>query len=82
MKALFVFILMLTGCATKKHDQYVYDSLFDIRSEINKLHYYIEHDKCFTSYAICKIDNRKDCWKMHEDCVIAVYRKWMELNDK
>lgn len=50
-----------------------------LKEDVRQLQYYIDHDKCFISYAIClgekKVDS-KVCWNRHETCVVDVYHQW------
>jgi hypothetical protein len=54
------------------------DSIESLRKSIRQLDYFINHDKCFISYAVClgEKKNQKTCFKTHEACVIAVYKQF------
>ena len=88
MRILLLLSLALASCVTprsldeapKKADREVYEnSLGEIKGEIRRLDYYIDHERCFTVYAICLGEQKKpkkECWSQHEACVIRVYHQW------
>jgi hypothetical protein len=89
MKKLLLTTFLLASCATggqkplepvkQVQSSNVESRLNDIDSNILKLEYYIAHDKCFTSYAVCMVDKKKNCWSQHEQCVIAVYNQYKKF---
>ena len=84
MRIILVLSLLLTSCATK--ETHVLSAINDLRlenklitEELKKLDYYIKHDKCFITYAICLGEKKPKCWAQHEDCVVDVYKEWMRF---
>jgi hypothetical protein len=92
MKTLLVTAMLLVSCATprsldkvpkKKDPEISENALFELKNElktdIRRLDYYIDHERCFTVYAICLGEQkkpRKECWNQHESCVIRVYHQY------
>lgn len=86
---LLILSLLLASCATPKKSIDVQaeeikvglaeKQINALREDIRRLDYYIDHERCFTVYAIClgeKKKPQKECWAQHEACVIRVYKQW------
>lgn len=84
MKILLLSVLILTGCVTFEQeapveDVFVRNDIEALQDNIRRLDYFIDHNMCFTTYAVCLGEKKKDsklCWKEHEACVIRVYKQW------
>ena len=88
MRILLLAFLM-TGCMTtlKIAEQAPADTTEtdNLKKSISRLSYLIDNDMCFTTYAVCLGEKKRDkeaCFKTHEQCVVNVYNTWKELLNK
>jgi hypothetical protein len=82
-----LLVLVTMGCAHSKQSNR--DEEFDFRlrqqESLNLSHsFFIDTDRCFIDYLMCKQKEDKDkkCWGVHERCVINVYRMHEQLKKK
>ncbi len=81
----YLLLLTLVGCATapKKRESDPEMTMEDVRRKLNQHDYFIDHDKCFISYAVClgeKKKTDKQCWTTHENCVVSIYRQYKDVD--
>jgi hypothetical protein len=81
--------LLLTGCMTtlKVTETSPVDTTETdkLKNSITRLSYLIDNDMCFTQYAVCLGEKKRErdaCFKTHEQCVVNVYNTWKELLNK
>jgi hypothetical protein len=83
-----LMLLVLTSCATTesvspKNEEVEY-RLKQLESLVMSHGFFIDTDRCFIDYLMCKNQNKEDkkCWGVHEQCVINVYRTYERLKKK
>lgn len=87
MIKLVLMVSLLTSCSHIENKNR--DEEFDFRlrqqESLNLSHsFFIDTDRCFIDYLMCKQKEDKDkkCWGVHEQCVINVYRMHEQLKKK
>lgn len=82
--------ILLMSCAHQENvrsvdeetSKAISDFMAQTKEDIRRIDYFIEHDRCFTTYNMCMVQKKKSpelCWDNHEKCVVDTYRKWKNL---
>lgn len=89
-------VVLLVGCSGLPKPGVEIETQYVTKAEFHKymkaqilehirLDYFIMNDLCFTEYATCRVDNKRDkkgCWAMHEQCVINAAAIFKTLTDR
>jgi hypothetical protein len=87
MKTLLLSVFLLSGCNTFSDPDlpddglgvFLQEDVKTLQEDVRRLDYFIDHNMCFTMYGVCLGEKKKEpkaCWKLHEECVIRVYKQW------